>query len=447
MYIPQIAYKADSDKLISIFWFRRDLRLKDNYGLCQALKQGNPVLAVFIFDTNILDDLTDVTDRRVNFIYNQLKILKQNLEAKGSSLLVCYGNPEEVYERLIDEYPIRAVYTNEDYEPYARDRDKAVKTLLKKKQIAFYSFKDHVIFEKDEILKDDSKPYTVFTPYMKKWRIELAQFALPAFDIDTYHANFLKLSPLPLISLAAMNFQEVNYDFPSLEFNLNLIENYHQTRDMPGIGGTSRLSVHIRFGTISIREAVRIAQKYNSTWLNELIWREFYIMIMWHFPHVVTAAFKPSYERIEWINNVDHFQAWCEGKTGYPIVDAGMNELNQTGYMHNRVRMITASFLIKNLLIDWRWGEAFFAKKLIDYELASNNGNWQWVAGCGCDAAPYFRIFNPMLQAKKFDPNLTYIKRWVPSFEISKYLKPIVEYENSRERALKAYKDSLNGNL
>jgi deoxyribodipyrimidine photo-lyase len=442
MHIPELPNLTQQP--LNLFWFRRDLRLVDNQGLYQALNQATRVLPIFIFDTDILDPLEDPVDRRVNFIYKQLQHIKQTLEQQGSSLLVCYGKPLDIYRVLIEQLPIQAVYTNHDYEPYARRRDQAIQDLLTAYHIPFHTFKDQVIFEKNEIMKDSGEPYTVFTPYMKKWKAQFTNSLAQSFDTSSYYQNLLQLPPLPLITLPAMGFQNQAYDFPSSEIDLALIKQYAKTRDIPGTKGTSRLSVHLRFGTISIRTVTRLAMVHNESWLNELIWRNFYMMILWHFPYVTERAFKPAYDNIAWVNNPDHFQAWCEGKTGYPIVDAGMNELNQTGYMHNRLRMITASFLTKHLLIDWRWGEAYFAQKLLDYELASNNGSWQWAAGSGCDAAPYFRIFNPILQTQKFDPDLTYIKRWNPQFQTVNHPKPIVDHQAARERALQAYKKALS---
>jgi deoxyribodipyrimidine photo-lyase len=441
MYIPELP--ALVQQPLSLFWLRRDLRLIDNHGLYQALKQQKQVLPIFIFDRDILDKLADPTDRRVHFIYVQLQHIKQTLEEQGSSLLVCYGKPLEIYRTLLEKFSIQAVYTNHDYEPYASKRDQAIQDLLTAHHIPFHTFKDQVIFEKNEVMKNNGEPYTVFTPYMRKWKEQFTDSLAQSWDVQAYYQNFLPLTPLPLITLQAMGFQKRTDDFPSSDINLALIKQYDKTRNIPGIEGTSRLSVHLRFGTLSIRSVTRLAIAHNEIWLNELIWRNFYMMILWHFPYAVERAFKPAYDNIAWVNNETHFQAWCEGKTGYPIVDAGMNELNQTGYMHNRLRMITASFLTKHLLIDWRWGEAYFAQKLLDYELASNNGNWQWAAGSGCDAAPYFRIFNPMLQTQKFDPELAYIKRWNPQFQDINYPRPIVDHQFARKRALQAYKKAL----
>jgi deoxyribodipyrimidine photo-lyase len=428
---------------VNIFWFRRDLRLNDNAGLYHALKSGRPVVPVFIFDRNILDELEDRTDRRVEFIHQQLLLMQKQLLAIGSTLDVRYGTPESVYKDLLNDYSIETIFTNHDYEPYARERDAAIEKLLQKNGIAFSTFKDQVIFEKNEVMKDDGKPYTVFTPYSRKWKATITPFHLKPYPSRKYFSNFLKQPDRIIISLEEMGFKAVGLSFPDKEWKGQIIRNYKEQRDIPSAEGTSRLSVHLRFGTISIRELAGEAGALNDTFLNELIWRDFYQMILRHFPQVVDRSFKPEYDKIKWRNNEKEFEAWCNGQTGYPIVDAGMRELNTTGYMHNRVRMIVASFLTKHLLIDWRWGEAYFAKKLLDYDLAANNGGWQWAAGSGCDAAPYFRIFNPYLQTKKFDPELKYIKKWVPEFEELTYPKPIVEHEAARKRCLAVYGAAL----
>lgn len=423
----------------TLFWLRRDLRLTDNAGLYHALKEHSQVLPVFIFDTNILSKLDDKADRRVDFIHQTLAQLKKDLEAKGSSLLVLYGDPIAIYKEL---QPI-AVYTNHDYEPYAQERDGSIKTLLEKRGIAFKTFKDQVIFEKDEVLKDDGTPYTVFTPYSKKWKAKLNTFYMKSYPVEKYSDHFIQTKPFDFPSLEEIGFVKTDTQFPERVIKQSVIEKYKEQRDFPAIEGTTRLSVHLRFGTVSIRKLVQVACKKNETWLNELIWREFYAMILWHFPHVVTKAFKPVYDTVLWRNNEQEFALWCKGKTGYPIVDAGMRELNSTGHMHNRVRMIVASFLTKHLLIDWRWGEAYFAQKLLDFDLASNNGGWQWAAGSGCDAAPYFRVFNPYLQTDKFDSEHQYIQRWVPEVNTPDYPKPIVDHGLARDRVLKAYKEAL----
>ena len=443
MIIPPLT-GLDKQRSVTLFWFRRDLRITDNHGLYQAFKASDAVLPIFIFDSYILEALEVPTDRRVQFIHAQVQRIKVFLEQEGSTLLVCYGKPLEVYQRLLRTLSLRAVYTNNDYEPYARQRDQAVASCLAAHQVAFYSFKDQVIFEKEDVRKDDKTPYTVFTPYMKKWKAHFQVAMTHPFGSHTLTNHLLSIRPLALLSLRDIGFQAQDLPFPEKVIDLECIRQYDQQRDVPAVLGTSRLGIHFRHGTISIRAAVKIACEHNTVWLNELIWREFYMMILWHFPHVATRSFKPAYDRVAWENKLSHFQAWCEGSTGYPIVDAGMRELNETGYMHNRLRMITASFLTKHLLIDWRWGEAYFAKKLLDFELSSNNGGWQWAAGSGCDAAPYFRIFNPELQTKKFDAALAYTKKWVPELTHTMYPKPIVVHAVARTRALAAYKAALS---
>lgn len=422
---------------ISIFWFRRDLRLHDNTALNQALKSGKPVLPIFIFDNEIVEGLEE-DDLRLNFIYSNLSSLNNKLKAYGSSLKIFKGQVHDVWKSLLRDYDVSEVYINRDYEPYARERDLRLEKLLKSNNIPLNTFKDHVIFEPDEVLKDDGMPYTVFTPYKKKW--------LKTYDRVT--TNDLENSAA---------FYKVIYDFPTKSslgikgtdvrvpiYDLGVISSYADFRDYPAVKGTTRLGPYLRFGVLSIRSLLLMKGEESETFTSEIIWREFFIQILYHFPHVVTRNFKSKYDRVKWINNIREFELWKKGMTGYPIVDAGMRELNETGYMHNRVRMLTAGFLCKHLLIDWRWGEAYFASKLIDYELASNNGNWQWAAGTGCDAAPYFRIFNPMTQAKKFDAQLEYINNWIPELNTFEYPKPIVVHEVARERALNAYKRALS---
>ena len=437
---------------MNIFWFRRDLRLEDNAGLYHALKSGEKVLPIFIFDSNILEKLADKKDARVTFLQDTICQLNEQLQGLGSSLIVKYGTPESVWEELIKEYKINAVFTNRDYEPYALERDETIKNKLASANIEFHTFKDHVLFEKDEILKDDGLPYTVFTPYSKKWRKVLESkiesdgtfFYFKSYPTEKYFSNFHSIENQGIISLNDLGFERSEIEIPSIEIKQSTIKNYGEQRDFPAVRGTSRLGIHFRFGTISIREKARKADKLSKTYLSELIWRDFYAQILGHFPHVVGQPFREKYNRIEWRNNEADFKKWCEGKTGYPIVDAGMRELNKTGFMHNRVRMVTASFLTKHLLIDWRLGEAYFAEKLLDFDLASNNGGWQWAAGCGTDAAPYFRIFNPESQQKKFDKELKYIKKWIPEFETSRYPEPMVEHKFARERCLATYKKGLS---
>lgn len=444
---------------INLFWFRRDLRLDDNAGLYHALRSNFPVLPLFIFDQNILIDLDNRRDGRVEFIHNAIENLKTQLQSLGSDLLVIYGKPEALWPEILRQHAVKAVFTNRDYEPYAEQRDGAVEKLLSANNIPFHTFKDHVLFEKDEVLKDDGKPYTVFTPYSKKWRAKLESrmwkqqdnngetetlsYFLASYPNQKYFNNFWSGTTEDTPSLKVMGFEPSGMTFPPDQVAQSLIKNYDKRRDFPAVDGTSRLGIHYRFGTISIREKARKAQALNTTYLNELIWRDFYSQILAHFPHVANQSFKPAYDRIPWREAPADFQRWCEGKTGYPIVDAGMRQLNATGFMHNRVRMITASFLTKHLLIDWRQGEAYFAKKLLDYDLASNSGGWQWAAGCGTDAAPYFRIFNPSEQTKKFDPDLRYIRRWVPEYGTPTYPNPMVDHKMARERCLETYKAAL----
>ncbi|MDB5272488.1 MAG: deoxyribodipyrimidine photo-lyase [Chitinophagaceae bacterium] len=429
---------------ISLFWHRRDLRTTDNAGLYHALQSSLAVLPLFIFDTTILEQLEDKADARVTFIYQQIEQLKTAYEKQGGSLLIEIGKPLDVFEKLLKKYSIRTVYTNNDYEPAALQRDKAVHDLLHTKNISFYSFKDHVIFEKHEVIKKDGSPYTIYTPYMKAWKAKYAEKGIAAFPSEKKLSHLLKLDPLPLPSLEKIGFKPSDLPLPSAEITVGLIKQYDKQRDTPSVQGTSHLGIHFRFGTISIRQKVKHAAQLNETFLNELIWREFYQMIIFHFPRSAKDSFKTKYDTIPWRNDEKLFDKWCKGETGYPIVDAGMRELNATGFMHNRVRMVVASFLSKHLLIDWRWGETYFAQKLLDYELASNVGGWQWAAGCGCDAAPYFRVFNPLLQAERFDPQQLYIKKWVPEFDTSHYAKPIVEHVFARNRAIATYKKALS---
>jgi len=434
----------DKKTPVTIFWFRRDLRLNDNAGLYHALKSGTPVLPLFIFDKEILDDLEDKDDARVTFIHQTIEQLDKELHQLGSSFKVIYDKAEQAWDNIIQAYNITAVYTNHDYEPYAIRRDNAIKEKLNKHGIELKTFKDQVIFEKEEVIKDDGKPYTVYTPYQHKWYSTLNPFYLKPYPTKKYLKNLVETQALPIPSLKEIGFEKSATPFPNQEYK-DVIGNYKAKRDFPAIKGTSRISLHLRFGTVSIRELAKTAYADpDKTWLNELIWREFYMMILYHFPHTVDHAFRPEYDRIKWVNNETQFTAWCDGQTGYPIVDAGMRELNTTGFMHNRVRMIVASFLSKHLLIDWRWGEHYFARKLLDYEMASNVGGWQWAAGSGTDAAPYFRIFSPDAQTKKFDPQLQYIKKWVPEYaDLSKYPKPIVDHTFARERCLKVFKGAL----
>lgn len=430
---------------INIFWFRRDLRLADNVGLYHALQSKYPVMPIFIFDKNILNKLPE-KDPRVSFIYNTLQelniILKNNY---SSGIATYYGEPEVVYKQLLSNFTIDTIFTNNDYEPYAVSRDKKIKTLLNSNNIDFRAFKDHVIFEKDDIVKDDGQPYKVYTPYSKKWLKTFKVKGLTFFPSEKELNNTLKSVTYPNLSIKDIGFTSTSGKIKEYTINKHLISKYEDTRNFPAKATTSKLGPHLRFGTVSIRQIVKQADNQeNKTFLKELIWREFFMQILWHFPHSSTNSFKPKYDRIVWRNNETEFKQWCQGKTGYPLVDAGMRQLNATGFMHNRVRMLVGSFLCKHLLIDWRWGEAYFAKKLHDYDMSSNVGNWQWVAGTGVDAAPYFRIFNPTTQIQKFDKDLEYIKKWVPDFQELTYPQPIVNHKEARERCLKRYKEALS---
>ena len=426
------------------FWFRRDLRLHDNHGLYEALRSGLPVVPVFIFDRSILDSLPHPHDRRVEFIHQSLNELQERLVALGSTLHIQYGFPEAVWKEIGRQYEVEAVYTNHDYEPYAKERDQLIARRLGESGTGFKTFKDHVIFEETELLSGSGSPYTVFTPYSRKWKEKLDTSGLASYPSESSVAHFHKQPPLPLPSLPEMGFEATGQPFPAKTVRSELLQKYRDLRDFPAVPGTSRLSVHLRFGTLSIREVVRLGLLHSETWLNELIWRDFYQQILANFPHVGRGrAFRPAYEAIPWRNHAGEFEAWCQGRTGYPLVDAGMRELNTTGFMHNRVRMVTASFLVKHLLIDWRWGEAYFAEKLLDFDLASNNGGWQWAAGSGTDAAPYFRVFNPTAQAQKFDPQQQYIRRWIPEINSLDFPLPIVEHTLARNRCLEAFKAGL----
>ena len=429
-------------KKISLCWFRRDLRIEDQTALFYSLQQEEQVLPLFIFDRHILDALEDKTDARVSFIHTQIARLNAFFEQQGSSMLVRYGHPKEIFQELLTEYEVQSVYTNRDYEPYAQSRDSQIEALLLEKNIPFLSFKDQVIFEPGEILNGSGEFYKVFTPYSRNWLEKFRTTRVQPLPTANWK-NLVQSSPLPMPTLTNMGFASSPIEIPSSELDEEIVRHYEERRNFPAQRGTSRLGIHLRFGTLSIRKLALKAASLNAIYLNELIWREFYAMILGHAPQVVDRAFKPQYDHIPWRNNETEFAAWCAGTTGYPIVDAGMRELNATGFMHNRVRMIVASFLTKHLLIDWRWGEAYFAKKLLDFELASNNGGWQWAAGTGTDAQPYFRVFNPDSQTEKFDKDLTYIKKWIPEFGTAAYPKPIVEHKFARNRAIETYKKAL----
>ena len=431
---------------LSLVWLRRDLRLHDNAALYAALKSSHPVLPVFIFDRVILDALDDRRDRRVEFLVQEINRLRDELAEMGSTIIVRYGKPIDVWKDLIGQYTISDVYTNHDYEVYAKERDSAVSALLNENAIGFHTRKDQTIFERDEVLSGSASPYTVFTPYSRNWHGKLNEFYLKSYPTERYFSHFYKTTPQPVPTLAEMDFLPVEESFPARTVPDKLLDTYNKTRDFPALPhGTSQLSIHLRFGTVSVRDLARQAKEADDrTFLNELCWRDFYFQVLDHFPHVEKNSFRRQYDQIEWRNNEAEFEKWCRGETGYPIVDAGMRQLNTIGWMHNRVRMITASFLCKHLLIDWRWGEAYFGKKLRDYDLSANNGGWQWAAGSGTDAAPYFRVFNPTLQAQKFDPKGEYIRFWVPEFNSLSYPQPMVEHTMARQRAIDTYKKGLS---
>ena len=430
---------------VNIFWFRRDLRLDDNVGFYNALKSDYPVIPIFIFDEEILSKLPK-EDARLTFIYETLQKMRATLEEEHeSSIAMFHGNPIEVYEKLLKKYNINTVFTNRDYEPYAKERDEKILQLLHKNNVEFKTFKDQVIFEKNEVVKKDGLPYVVYTPFMKVWKEKFKTYTLDFYYTSSFLNNLQKDKFLPNLSLSDIGFTKSNQNIEAYTVTPALIQNYEDTRNFPAQDSTSKLGPHLRFGTVSIRKMVEKAiSEQNEIFWQELIWREFFMQILWHFPHTSKNSFKAKYDRIDWRNNEDEFQKWCDGETGYPLVDAGMRQLNNTGFMHNRIRMLVGSFLCKHLLIDWRWGEAYFAEKLHDYEMASNIGNWQWVAGSGVDAAPYFRIFNPTTQIKKFDKELEYIKKWVPDFQELTYAKEMVDHKEARERCLMVYKQALS---
>ena len=432
---------------VNVFWFRRDLRIADNRGLNAALGAGLPVLGAFLFDKSILGLLENKADARVSFLHHTIEELDGHFREHGSRLWVQHTTPDEFFKNLLGskEFRVRKVFTNRDYEPYAVERDERVRSLLKSGGVEFESFKDHLIFHENEVVKEDGSPYVVFTPYKRKWleRAKLNPKELQPVPSENALGNLVPWSGFKIPSLASMGFAPTQITLPGKTLKKSILLNYAKDRDYPAIDGTSRLGLHLRFGTTSIRKAVDVARKTSEVWLSELIWREFYSQVLFHYPHSATSSFRSQYDLVEWRNDEGEFEAWKQGKTGYPIVDAGMRQLVSTGYMHNRVRMITASFLTKHLLIDWRWGERFFASHLLDFDLASNVGGWQWAAGSGTDAAPYFRVFNPEAQAKKFDASLEYIQKWVPELNSKDYPDPIVDHKMARTRCLDAYKKAL----
>jgi deoxyribodipyrimidine photo-lyase len=427
-------------KEVVIFWFRRDLRLNDNTGLYHALKSGLPVIPIFIFDSDILSKLENKEDARVQFIHSTLTSIKTKLNAIDRDVLIFHGTALQVFNQLIQTYHISSIYCNGDYEPNAIKRDASIAVLATKNNIDFKVYKDQVVFEKDEILNDSGKPYRVYTPYKNKWLEKLKSNPIHFSTSEKLLSELLILDASPIIPLNTFGFEESMIAIPPIHIARKTIQEYDKTRNLPYLNdGTSLLGIHFRFGTISIREKVMKAQPLNEVWLSELIWREFFMQILYHFPEVITNSFQTKFNIIEWRTDADDFNKWCNGQTGYPLVDAGMRELNATGHMHNRVRMVVASFLTKHLFLDWRWGEAYFAQKLLDYDLSANNGNWQWAAGTGADAQPYFRIFNPTSQQQKFDPDFVYIKKWVPEYGTSSYIQPMIEHKIATDRAKKMF--------
>lgn len=431
---------------ITLFWFRRDLRLDDNAGLYHALKDSGSVQPVFIFDPAILDSL-EKDDSRVTFIYRALENLQGELRSMGSDLWVFYGRPLEVFKKIQQKHALAGIYCNHDYEPSARRRDSEIQEFLNSQGLLFKTFKDQTLFEKDEIMTGQGRPYTVYTPYKNKVLSTLNDFYLKSYPTHLYFKNFrAKNGDSHWCDLPSMGFVASSLEFPDLEVSSETLRLYAKQRDFPFIDkGTSRLGVHLRFGTVSVRELAREAKKLSDVWLSELIWRDFFMQILWHYPHVERESFRREYDKIAWRSSTQDFSRWSEGMTGYPLVDAGMRELNATGHMHNRVRMVVASFLTKHLLIHWHQGERYFASKLLDYDLSANNGNWQWAAGSGCDAAPYFRVFNPQTQFEKFDPEGLYVQRWVPEYGSSRYVKPMIDHAEARGRCLFEYTKVLKG--
>ena len=428
---------------VCIFWFRRDLRLHDNKGFYAALKSGLPVVPLFIFDKDILDALQYKDDKRISFIYKAIEAMQAQLQKEGSTMEVRYGKPRDIFKQLLQDYEVKAVHTNEDYEPYAAERDGAVENLVKSNGATFHLYKDQVIFAKDEVTKKDGGHYSIFGPYSRAWRAQLKDDNHAPAPSEKHLKNCLAQKSKPMPTLAEMGFEKVALPTLPTQWDKEIIKHYHSTRNLPAVAGTTKMGVHLRFGTVSVRQLLAEALPINETYVNELTWREFFMQMLWHQPRLVDEPCNLRYANIQWRNNEEEYLRWCRGETGVGIVDAGMRELNETGFMHNRVRMLTASYLVKNLLVDYKWGEAYFGEKLLDFDLSANNGNWQWVAGCGCDAAPYFRIFNAELQAKKFDPKDQYIRKWVPEYGTSKYPKPMISHAAAKERCLKAYKAAL----
>ncbi len=416
----------------ALVWFRRDLRDFDHAALYHALKQARQVVCAFVFDRELLDALTDPADRRVEFIHASVTELQQALQAKGGGLIVQYDVARHGIVQLAVELEVDAVFFNHDDDPAALARDAAVEAALRARDIGVHHGKDAVIFEREEVLTAGGTPYSVFTPYKNAWLKKLTPYFLQAYPVEAY-ADRLEARSTPVPGLQEMGFLPTNLrdmKLPTgmsgaarlLDDFLDRIERYQETRDFPAQKGPSYLSVHLRFGTVSIRQLAAAAWQQGGrgaqTWLSELIWRDFYHQILWHRPDVASGhAFKPQYDALPWPNPPGHFEAWCEARTGYPLVDAAMRQLNQTGYMHNRLRMVAASFLTKDLLVDWRLGERYFADRLIDFDLAANSGGWQWAASVGCDAQPWFRIFNPVTQSERFDAQGKFIRRYLPELD------------------------------
>ena len=431
------------DSPFVVHWFRRDLRWQDNRALDAALTSGHPVVPLFVFDKNILDRLDNQDDARITFLHDRISHMQGEASDLGGSLLVVHDDPINVLETLAENGMMKAVYTNEDYEPYAQTRDAAARNFLKTRGVAFHTFTDHVIQAPGEVTKPDGTPYTVFTPFSKRWHLNLSEENMKTSPSEK-HLGSLHTWDSTLPSLDSIGFKRSSISAPEATITKNVLTQYSEMRDIPSVRGTSRLSVHLRFGTKSIREAAKEGFKYSEKWLTELIWRDFYQHVMHAFPHSMKDAFRPQYDRVPWRHNDEDFQRWTRGETGYPLVDAGMRELLATGFMHNRVRMVVASFFCKHLLLDWRLGERHFAAHLLDFELASNVGGWQWAAGSGCDAAPYFRVFNPTSQLQKFDRELTYVRKWVPEYGTESYPTPMVDHKMARQRAIDTYKNALS---
>jgi deoxyribodipyrimidine photo-lyase len=426
---------------VVVFWFRRDLRLQDNAALSEALRSGQKVLPIYIYDENVPSFLSE-KDVKTTFINAQLHKMQLELKNSNAALSLAEGKAIDVFKEMMKQFKIHAVYVNREYEPNLIKRDQELFDFLTAQNIQFKTYKDQVLFERDEIVKADGLPYKIYTPYSKKWLEKLQHMNVSFFECSLETSKLVQKKFYFPFSESSPVIDPKDSAWP-YDLSQKTIDNYTDTRNFPSIAGTSKLSNHLRYGTVSVRSCIREAMKSSDiTFLKELIWREFFTQALWHFPFSVFQNFKEKYNGIVWRNNTSEFEQWCRGETGYPIVDAGMRELNSTGFMHNRVRMITASFLCKHLLIDWRWGEAYFAEKLLDYDMALNVGNWQWVAGTGCDSAPYFRVFNPTEQLKKFDKEFLYVKKWVPEFQELTY-KPMVEHTMARKRCLETFKKGL----